>query len=222
MASEGVPARVVLRPIGTALPLGFLSFAIGMLLLGGLEVGWIATSEQAGVGILVGAFVFPLELVAAIMAFLGRDSLAATVLGLFATSWLAQGILDVVGPPGATSDAVGLFLLGYAVAIGGAALIAVAAKPLFAVVLGLSTTRSVLAGLYEFTGAGGVETAAGVASLALAAVATYTGLALLLEDARAHEVMPILRRGPAQAATAGDFQDQLGGVANEPGVRGQL
>src|SRR3954471_593840 len=99
------PVRIVVRPLATGLPLGFLSFAIGMLLLGGLEVGWVQTAEQPTTGILIAAFVFPLEFVAAIMVFLARDSLATTVLGLFATSWLAQGLIDVTAQPGTTSDA---------------------------------------------------------------------------------------------------------------------
>jgi len=35
--------------------------------------------------------VFPLEGVATIVAFLARDALTATALGIFTTSWLAPG-----------------------------------------------------------------------------------------------------------------------------------
>jgi succinate-acetate transporter protein len=221
-AHDGGAVRVVLRPLASGLPLGFLSFAIGMLLLGGLEVGWVETSEQATVGVLIAAFVFPLELVAAVMAFAARDTLATTVLGLFATSWLAQGLLDVRAEPGTTSDATGLFLLGFAVAIGGSAVLAAAAKPLFAVVLGLSTTRTVLAALYELTDGSGVQHAAGIVSLALAATAAYTGLALMVEDVRKHDTLPVLRRGPAAAATSATRLPNAGELAAEPGVRDQL
>ncbi len=37
------------------------------------------------------AFVFPLELLATVFAFLARDTLGATTLGLFTTSWLTVG-----------------------------------------------------------------------------------------------------------------------------------
>ena len=210
---DDASTRVVLRPLATALPLGVSSFGVGMLLLGGIEVGWIATSERATVGILVAAFVFPLELVAAVMAFLERDALAATVLGLFATSWLAQGLVDVTSSSGATSDAVGLFLLGFAVPIAGAGIIGLAAKPLISAVLALSTARSVVAGLWELTGGGGLEMAAGIGSLALAALAGYVALALLAEDARSGAVLPVFRRGAAATAFDGE---------REPGVREQL
>ncbi len=70
--------RIVLRPIGSALPLGFFSFGIGMRLLGRSAIGWIPVSEQRAVGMILMAFVFPLELVATIVAFLARNTLGAT------------------------------------------------------------------------------------------------------------------------------------------------
>jgi hypothetical protein len=41
------------------LPLGFFSFAIGMLLLGSQGIGWIPVDEQRQVGTLLITFVFP-------------------------------------------------------------------------------------------------------------------------------------------------------------------
>jgi hypothetical protein len=76
-------ARIFLRPVGSGLPLGFFSFGIGMLLLGCLAVGWIPVEEQKDVGMILIAFVFPLELLATVFAFLARDTLGATTLGLF-------------------------------------------------------------------------------------------------------------------------------------------
>ena len=58
-----------------------------MLLLGCLAIGWIPVSEQKQVGMILMSFVFPLEVVATVMAFLARDTLGATTLGLFTTSW---------------------------------------------------------------------------------------------------------------------------------------
>jgi uncharacterized protein len=45
------------------------------------------------VGIVLMAFVFPLGFVATVSAFLARDSLGGTTLGLFTTSWLTLGWL---------------------------------------------------------------------------------------------------------------------------------
>src|SRR3954467_14849267 len=94
MGSNGRPhdqTRIMLRPIGSGLPLGFFSFGIGMLLLGCFAIGWIPVDEQKQVGMLLMSFVFPLELIATVKAFLARDTLGATTLGLFTTSWLAIG-----------------------------------------------------------------------------------------------------------------------------------
>jgi len=41
--------RIVLRPVGSGLPLGFFSFGIGMLLLACSAIGWIPVSEQRDV-----------------------------------------------------------------------------------------------------------------------------------------------------------------------------
>ena len=53
--------RIVLRPLGSGLPLGFFSFGIGMLILGCQATGWIPVSEQHEGGMLLMSFVFPLE-----------------------------------------------------------------------------------------------------------------------------------------------------------------
>src|SRR5438270_9290492 len=100
--------RIVLRPIGSALPLGFFSFGIGMLLLGCSGIGWIPVTEQKDVGMVLVAFVFPLELVATVFAFLARDTLGATTLGLFTTSWLALGWADYSAAPGTKSVTLGI------------------------------------------------------------------------------------------------------------------
>ena len=100
--------RIVLRPVGSGLPLGFFSFGIGMLLLGCSAIGWIPVNEQKDVGMFLVRFVFPLELVATVFAFLARDTLGATTLGLFTTSWLALGWADIASAPGKKSITVGI------------------------------------------------------------------------------------------------------------------
>jgi len=71
---------VFLRPIESSLPLGFFSFGIGVLILGCQAVGWISAAEQKQGGLILIAFVFPLELVATVFAFLARDTPGATTL----------------------------------------------------------------------------------------------------------------------------------------------
>jgi succinate-acetate transporter protein len=213
--------RIVLRPIGSGLPLGFFAFGIGMLLLGCAGIGWIPVAEQKDVGTILIAFVFPLELVAMIVAFLARDTLGATTLGLFTTSWLALGWTLRTAPPGATSVTVGIYLFGFATVALLLALMSVRAKPFFSVLLALATTRMVLSGYYEVGGSTGWYRAAGGFGIALAALALYGGVALGLEDAQQQELLPLFRRGPAQEAFSG-YDAQLERLEAEPGVRQQL
>jgi succinate-acetate transporter protein len=214
--------RINVRPIATALPLGLLSFGIGMLLLGAQSAGWIPVGESAQVGLLIGAFVFPLEGLASIFAFLARDSLAATVLGVFATSWLALGLAMLVSPPGATSLALGFYLLGFAGLVASLAIAAGAGKPLIALILTLSAARALLDGLFETSRSIAIEHAAGYVAVVLAGLAWYGGSAFLIEELRKSPLLPVFRRGAATTAVRGSIDEQLSPVGAEPGVRQQL
>jgi uncharacterized protein len=213
--------RIVLRPIGSGLPLGFYSFAIGMLLLACTAVGWIPAAEQHEVGMLLMAFVFPLQLVATVMAFLARDTLGATTLGLFTTSWLALGWSDLAAADGSRSVAIGIYLFGFATIAVVLALMSTLGKPLFSVLLSISAARMVLNGVYEIGSAHAFDKAAGWVALALSAFAIYGGSALALEDAQQREVLPLFRRGSARAAFEG-VDAQLSRLEAEAGVRQQL
>lgn len=213
--------RIFLRPIGSGLPLGFFSFAIGMLVLGTQALGWIPVSEQKDVGITLIAFVFPLELLATIVAFLARDTLGATTLGLFTTSWLTLGWLYLASPAGTTSVTVGIYLFGFATAVLLLALMSTLGKPFFSVLLLLSSVRMVLAGVYEVGGSQSWERVAGGFGITLCVVAMYGGVALGLEDARHRELLPLFRRGGADQAFHG-YEAQLERLESEPGVRQQL
>ena len=79
MAGEIHPqVRLVVQPYGSGLPLGFLAFGIGMFLFAALDASWVPATDGRTIGILLATFVFPLELVATIMAFLTLDTGAAT------------------------------------------------------------------------------------------------------------------------------------------------
>jgi short-subunit dehydrogenase len=52
--------RIVLRPLGSPLPLGFFSFAVGTVLLGCRELGWVAPRETTTLAVILLAFVAPL------------------------------------------------------------------------------------------------------------------------------------------------------------------
>jgi len=176
--------RIVLRPIGSGLPLGFFSFGIGMLLLACAGIGWIPVDEQKDLGMILIAFVFPLELLATVMVFLARDTLGATTLGLFATSWLALGWSDYASPPGQTSVTLGIYLFGFATTVLLLALMATQGKPFFSVLLVAAAARMVLTGVYEVGGSQRWYEIAGGLGLAISALALYGGTALGLEDVR--------------------------------------
>jgi succinate-acetate transporter protein len=213
--------RIFLRPVGSALPLGFFSFGVGMLLLGTQAIGWIPVVEQPDVGRALIAFVFPLELVATVVAFLARDTLGATTLGLFTTSWLSLGWADVSSPPGKTSVTTAIYLFGFATAVLILALMSTLGKPFFSVLLTLASARMVFAGYFEISGVQVWQHVAGGIGIALTAFAFYGGAALGLEDARRRELLPLFRRGGADQAFQG-FEAQLERLESEPGVRQQL
>jgi succinate-acetate transporter protein len=213
--------RIMLRPVGSGLPLGFFSFGVGMLLLGCLAIGWIPVGEQKDVGMLLMSFVFPLELIATVFAFLARDTLGATTLGLFTTSWLALGWAYLASPPGQASVALGVYLFGFATAIFLLAVLSTQGKPFFSLLLLTAVARMVLAGIYEAGGAHELLEVSGGFAIALTALAMYGGAALGLEDAHQREWLPLFRRGGAQQAFEG-FEAQLERLEAEPGVRQQL
>ena len=162
---------------------------------------------------------FLLEGAAAIFAVFARDTLAATILGLFSTSWLAVGLILITGTPGATTGTEGFYLVAFAAVVGTLALLSLAGKPLLALVLALSTARAVVDAIYQFSGTLAIERAAGYIAAAIAIVAWYAGTAMALEDLGPGSVLPTWRRGSSRTAIEGDLNEQLSLLGREPGVR---
>jgi uncharacterized protein len=202
--------RVILRPIANPLPLGFLALAGATLLVSGLQLGWLQSSQGKDVALVLIAFVFPLQLITSLFGYLGRDVVAGTGMGVLAGTWLSVGLITLTSAPGSTSDALGLFLLLAGVAMLVPAVAAASGKLVATAVLGTTALRFACTGLYELTASKTWEDIAGVVGLALCAVAVYAALAIALEEARRETVFPTGRRG------TGDD------VAHEPGVRAQL
>jgi succinate-acetate transporter protein len=220
---EMTAARVMLRPIANPLPLGFLALAAGTLLISGLQLGWLAPDQGSDAGLIILAFVFPLQLVASVFGYLGRDVIAGTGMGVLAGTWLAIALVTIFAEqPGATSDALGLFLLlaGTAMLVPFAA--AVTGKLAVAAVLGTTALRFGATGLYQLTDSSGWKDVAGILGLILLAVALYAALALALEDVRGATVLPVGRRDGAAAALSGGLEAQVAGIEHAAGVRRQL
>jgi succinate-acetate transporter protein len=207
-------ARIMLRPIGNPLPLGFLALAGGTLLVAGLQLEWLAPDEGRDVALILIAFVFPLQLLASVFGYLGRDIVAGTGMGLLAGTWLSIGLVTLTSPPGAVSDALGLFLLLAALAMLVPASAAATGKLVPALVLLTTSLRFATTGLYQLTGADAWKTTAGVIGLVLCALAVYAALALALEDARHATLLPLGRRTP--------LRDELPPLEREAGVREEL
>lgn len=216
-------ARVFVRPFGNPLPLGFFSFGIGMVVLAGIGLGLVEPGPQVRTaGILLAAFVFPLEFLAAVMAFLTRDTGAATALGLFATSWLGVGVLHIAAPVQQTSTAVGMFQAAFAVMLLPIAAAGFMGKTLLGLVLTVSALRAALAAAFQLGAPRVLETANAAGALLLFALSVYAGTAFLVEDMRQQTVLPILRRGEARRAIEDELAGQYGRLPLEPGVRRQL
>lgn len=211
-----------LRPLASSLPLGFFSFGMGMLLLAALDDGWVAAAQSRQIGLMLVAFVFPLEGLSAIIGFLARDAFAATGFGLFSTSWLTLGMTLLTGTAGSTSAGLGVYLFGFAAAVLGLAALALLSKPLIGVILGLAVVRSTLAGVYEVGGATAFDRVSGLIAAVIAGMAWYGGVALLLEEVRQRTVLPTFRRGAAADALEGGLHEQLERAKGDAGIRQQL
>jgi hypothetical protein len=118
-----------------------------------MELGWFVLPDTRTVALALVAFAFPLQLLASIFGFLGRDSVAATGFGVQGASWLIIGLDHLISPPGHTDPALGVVLLAASSAI----LICTAGSALGklapAFVLGLTGIRLLLTGVHELTDA---------------------------------------------------------------------
>jgi succinate-acetate transporter protein len=215
-------AQVFLRPIANPLPLGFLALAAGTLMVSALQLGWLAPSDGHTVALILIAFVFPLQLLTSIFSYLARDVVAGTGMGILSGTWLTIGLVTLDSPTGATSDALGLFLLMAGVAMWVPASAALASKLVPAAVLGTAGLRFMVTGAYELSAASSWQHIAGIVGLFLCALGIYAALAMALEDARGATVLPLGRRASGDRAIGGDLAAQIAGVASEAGVRNQL
>lgn len=173
--------------MGNPLPLAFLALGVGTLTLSAIQLGWVPAGEGRDVAIVLIGFVFPLQLVAMIFAFLARDGAAAGGIGMIAGHWLVIGLVMISSPPGSTSDALGVFLLGASWLLLVPASASLPAKSLAAAVIAGAALRFAATGVYQLTGSGGWEDVAGIVGLALFVLAFGAGLAMTLADARGGE-----------------------------------
>ena len=211
--------RIVLRAIGSPLPLGFFTVAIDNVVVSTLQWGLLPAADRRAVALVV-LPAFVVQAIVGLIAIGARDGIAGTLMLGFATTWLVDFLILYVYPPGAAA-ALGIFYIVFAAFV---ALMLTSAllKRALAAVLVIATPRFLIAGIAELTGNHAVAQAAAGLGFALAAVAMYTACALLLEDVRGREVLPIGRQGAARAATHGTLAVELRDIERQPGVRRTL
>jgi succinate-acetate transporter protein len=215
-------SRVMMRPIGNPLPLGFLGLVVGTIVLAGLNLGWVPTSDQHQVALALIAFVFPVQAIATVFGFLARDTVVASGIGVQGASWLTIGLLLLTGSPGSRSATLALFLFVAAAALLSAVIVAAESMVIPALVMAGTVARFVMTGLFELTGKPAWAHASGWEGVALAVLALYVTVALDLESTHHRTVLPILRLGGARRAMRGSADAQIAEIEHEPGVREQL
>ncbi|AJF68349.1 GPR1/FUN34/YaaH family transporter [Streptomyces vietnamensis] len=211
--------RITLRPIASPMPLGFFTIAIASVMTGCLQLGLFDEAARGAVALTV-LPAFALQLLVSVLAFGARDVIAATLMAVFAGSWLPYSLIMLSGA------ADGLQVLGVfnlALLCFGALMTAVT-RPKRALwfVLVVSLPRWAATGLGGITGAEWLTRTSGALGLVVALVAMYTAFALMLEDMRSEEVLPIGRSGPAHHAVEGDLTVQLRNLERQAGVRRTL
>ncbi|MCU1491470.1 MAG: hypothetical protein JWM85_2875 [Acidimicrobiaceae bacterium] len=214
-----VPAVVTLRPIASALPVGFFGLVVAATISGVQLLGILPQAASKAIGLLLLATVL-VQVVGGIASIAGREVIAATLMLTFAGTWLVTALVFLVHP---TDGLISLGIWYFALCPVIICLISAGtAKLALALVPMTGLPSFLLTAVYLVFGGKGVGQAAGVLTLALAVVALYAGLALLLEDARRRTVLPTLRRGKMRRAFTGDFADQLSDIEHEAGVREYL
>jgi len=211
--------RIVLQPIGSPLPLGFFTVAIDSVLVSALQWGLLPAADGRAVALIVFP-AFVVQVIVGIFAFRARDSIAATLMMSFATTWLVDALIFYVNPAGA-ADALGIFFVVFAV-FASFMLASALPKRALAAVLVVAVPRFLIAGIADLVGSQALSQAGAVLGFLLAAVALYTAFALLMEDSRGREVLPIGRLGMARHATHGSLAMQLRDIERQAGVRRTL
>jgi succinate-acetate transporter protein len=200
--------QVMLRPVASPLPLGFLALVLATVAFAAVQLGWVAPTGARAAALTALAATAPLQLLASVVAVLGRDVAACTGMGVLAGTWATVGLATLGSPPGTTTPELGVFLLtaGVCMLVPAAAAIGKAAG---ATVMTVAGIRFAVTGVYELTGSAAWKAAAGWTGLLLGLVALYAALALALEGSLARTVLPVGRRGRAA-------------LSGEPGIRPQL
>jgi succinate-acetate transporter protein len=206
---------VILRPVATPLPLGFLALVLATTVFSAVQLGWVAPDQGRVAAIAAVAATVPLQFAVAVMGFLARDPVAVTGMGLLAGTWAVVGLTTLTSVPGTVSPGLGVLLLTSGVAMLVPAGAALSSKIAPALVMALAGCRFFVTGIYQLHGSAAWKAAAGWTGLVLAVVALYTAVALQLEAGGERTLLPVGRRGAGRLPEAPE-------LLREAGVRPQL
>ncbi|MFE7564110.1 acetate uptake transporter family protein [Kitasatospora sp. NPDC057500] len=211
--------RINLRPIASPMPVGFFAVAIASFVVGSLQLELLGDDAHLAVALTI-LPAFLLQLIVAVFAFGARDVLAATLMACFSGTWLASSLVLALAPPSGTR-VLGVLNLVFAVFALMMASVAHRKRSMW-LVLCVAVPRFTAAALANLTGATWLGYLSGALGMLLAVVALYAAFALMLEDMRGEEVLPVGRRGPAHEAVEGNLAVQLRDLERQAGVRRTL
>lgn len=192
------------------------------VMLTGYQLAWLPITQGHDVAAVILLFAVPLQYLASVFGFLGRDSAGGTGMALLGACWTATGVLTLLSPPGSRNPVLGFLLFFASAALLVPAAAASLGKIAAAVAFVLAAARFALTGIFEYQGGTGWEHASGWVGLALCLVALYNAFAFEIEDTRHRAVLPVLRWGAGRTALDGSEPAQVKNVEHEAGVREQL
>ena len=104
--------RVVVRPLASPLPLAFFALAVASVVNSCLQLGIIPMSEARTTVVEIAVFATPVQALAAVLAFLTREPLVATGIGLIAILWPTTAVALLGAADGkTTSTSLGILYL---------------------------------------------------------------------------------------------------------------
>jgi len=215
-------SRIVLRPVGTPLPLGFLGQMVGRhhrVQCG--AVGWIPTTEGWVIAVAVLLFTVPVQLLASVFGFLARDPVARTGDGAARRNVGCPCRCHRDFASGNAHRRAWRRCAHRSHRDGGTGIRGVR-KARRGRSNAMSALRFVTTGLDGITASPGWGPLPGSSGLVLAVGAFYAALGFEWEVARGRTVSPLLRGGGGRSALHAVFSSQVSNVAHEAGVRRQL
>ena len=215
-------AQTFLQPIAAPSILGLYGFAGATFMVAANLAGWYGGATSPHLLFPFAAFFGGLaQFMAGMWAYKARDGLATAMHGMWGSFWMAYGLLNLLFALGVITPPTpnGLFVeLGYwfivlAVTTWIGTWVATAKSGALAGVLGFLAAGSTAMVIACLIGSTAWAALAGWLFIAAAAIAWYTGTALMAEDGFGRPVLPVFK--PGRAAHMPAFSSGIG----EPGVR---